>query len=113
MQPHATQQRLIIRARHATERPLLTDVALGAYGQHRRHILLVAAAPLHLHLGVVVHAVRVGEDAAPADDEARRAAAVLALALPREGEVGLGVDAEDLLEGAVRMGMEWSDWGVG
>jgi hypothetical protein len=52
------------------------------------------------HLCVVVHAVCVGEDAAPRDHEAAAVAAVLPLALPRQAEVGLSVDAEHLQEGS-------------
>lgn len=48
------------------------------------------------HLGVVVHAVCVGEDAAAGQQEAAAAAAVLALALPRQAVVRLAVHAEHL-----------------
>jgi hypothetical protein len=48
------------------------------------------------YLCVVVHAVCVGEDAPPRDHEAAAVAAVLPLALPRQAEVGLRVDAEHL-----------------
>ena len=56
----------------------------------------VRAAAAQLDLAVVVHAVRVGEDAAARDDEAAARAAELALALPGEAVVGLAVHAEHL-----------------
>lgn len=58
----------------------------------------------HAHLRVVVDAVGVCEDAAPRDDEAAAAAAVLPLALPRQRKVGLRVDAEHLGDGG---GQTW------
>ena len=45
---------------------------------------------------MVVHTVRVGQDAAAADDEAAASAAELPLALPRQAVVGLAVHAEHL-----------------
>jgi hypothetical protein len=44
--------------------------------------------------------VCVGEDAPPRDHEAAAVAAVLPLALPRQAEVGLSVDAEHLQDRA-------------
>lgn len=56
-----------------------------------------------MHLRVVVHAVCICEDASALDYEAAAAAAALPLALPRQGEVGLCVDAEDLGVGGGRV----------
>lgn len=73
-----------------------TYVTLGAHRQHVRHKLDVGAPALDLDLCVVVHAVRVGQDAAALDDEAAAVGAVLPLALPWQAEVGLRVCAEHL-----------------
>ena len=56
----------------------------------------VGSSPPHFDLGVVVHTVRVGQDAAAGDDEPAAGAAELPLPLPRQAVIGLAVHAEHL-----------------
>lgn len=79
-----------------------TNVTLGAYGKDSRKVLGVGATLLELDLCVMLNRVGVGEHPAAPNDEAAAAGAVLALPLPRQGEVGLRVDAEHLHHGVHR-----------
>ena len=77
---------------HAQQR----EVALDADGEHLRHVLLILAAFLELHLGVMLDTVRVCQHAVAGDDEPGRRGCHLAFPLPRKRVVGLRVRAKHL-----------------
>lgn len=71
-----------------------TDIALGADGENSCQVFGIRTALLELNLRVVLNGMRVGENPPSGEDEAAAAGAILSLALPREREIGLRVDAE-------------------